>query len=304
MTKLLTTLAALALSATTVSANVYFDGSTGTAAPPATLGGYTMTAFDADGRSELIDVSSVSGPTGDVGFSPDMNHRNVGSTWATWSHGYSGDVYYSNGGSTVTLTLPAGTRAFQFYAEPNVFATFTFEAISDDGTSSGEVDINGSAGARYFGFYADGNDEIASIVVTVDEDAGGFAIGEFAIFTCPLVEMDITLNKTLLTPPNHKMVDITASVSVSGGCGNVSSPVLVSVTSNEPDNGVDDGNTVNDVDGVTAGTGDYAFRVRAERCGSCTGRIYTVTYAVTDDFGNTVEQTAEISVPVGLGGLD
>ncbi|HVK40077.1 MAG TPA: hypothetical protein VNA88_16215 [Candidatus Kapabacteria bacterium] len=302
MTKLLTTLAALALSATTLSANVYFDGSTGTSAPPATLGGYTMTAFDDDTRDLFDDVSSVAGPTGDVGFSPDLNHRSIGSGWATWSHGYTGDVYSTNG-TSVTLTLPAGTRAFQFYAEPNSFATWTMEAISSDGTSSGEIEVTGAAGAQYFGFYADGSDVIEEIVVTAESGALGFAIGEFAIYTCPPVELSISLNKTLLTPPNHKMVDITATVTSSGGCG-VSNPVLVSVTSNEPDNGVDDGNTVNDIDGVSAGTSDYAFRVRAERCGSCTGRIYTVTYAVTDEMGNVTEATAEISVPVGLGGLD
>jgi hypothetical protein len=301
MKKLLTAMAALVLSASTMSANVYFDGSNGTAAPTGSLGGYTMTAFGDDVRSNGS-VSGVTGPTGDVSFSPNLNHVSIGNGWATWSHGYTGDVYTTNG-TSVTLTLPAGTRAFQFYAEPNSFSTWTMEAITEDGTSSGEVEVTGASGARSFGFYADGSDAITQIVVTAESGALGFAVGEFAIYTCPPVALSITLNKTLITVPNHKMVDITANVSSTGGCG-VSSPVLVSVTSNESDNGVDDGNTVNDIDGVTANTGDFAFRVRAERCGSCTGRIYTVTYAVTDELGNVTMQTAEISVPVGGGGLD
>jgi hypothetical protein len=302
MKKLLTTLAAFALCATTLSANVYYDGTPGTSAPPATLGGYSMTSFGNDARAVFTNVSSVTGPTGDVAFDPSLSHRKIGNGWATWSHGYTGDVYSTNG-TSVTLTLPAGTRAFQFYAEPNVMASFTMEAVSDDGTSSGAISVSGASGARYFGFYATGSDVISEIVVTAASGANGFAVGEFAIYTCPPVDISITLNKNLLTVPNHKMVDITADVDVTGGC-NVSAPVLVSVTSNEPDNGVDDGNTVNDVDGVDAGNEDYAFRVRAERCGSCTGRIYTVTYAVTDEMGNVTEETAEIYVPVGSGSLD
>jgi hypothetical protein len=125
-------------------------------------------------------------------------------------------------------------------------------------------------------------------------------MGEFAIATCQAPEVAITLDRTLLSTPNHRMVDIAASVAVTGGCG-TSTVELVSVTSNEPDNGPDDGNTTNDVDGVAAGTADYAFRVRAERCGSCSGRIYTVTYEVTDQAGNVTTATATVTVPVGNG---
>jgi hypothetical protein len=56
----------------------------------------------------------------------------------------------------------------------------------------------------------------------------------------------------------------------------------VSVTSDESDNG-DDGNTVDDTVIVDSET----FRLRAERKESGTGRIYTVTYRVTDDCGTS-----------------
>lgn len=302
MKKQLTALAAaLILSAPTLTAGVYFDGSTGTGSPPATLGGYTMTAFDDDTRSQFSTVSSVTGPSGDVEFSPDLTLYNVGSGWATWSHGYTGDVYYTSG-TEITMTLPAGTKAFQFYAEPNVFATFTIEAVTSGGTSSGPIDVTGHGGATYFGFYADGLDVISEIVVTIEDGSLGFAIGEFAVANCSGPEISVTVDPALITVPNHRMIDITADVDVTGGCG-TSTIELVSVTSNEPDNGVDDGNTVNDIDGVDGGA-DYAFRVRAERCGSCTGRIYTVTYRITDEAGNVYEETAEIYVPVGLGDLN
>jgi hypothetical protein len=303
MTKILTAIAAaLTLGATTLTAGVTFDGSPGTGAPPATLGGYTMTSFDDDTRGIPGTVSDVTGPTGDVGFSPDLTHVEVGSGWATWSHGYTGDVYYSTG-TTITMTLPANTVAFQFYSEPNSFSTFTMEAITDDGTSSGEIEVTGHGGAQYFGFYADGGDKIASVTITVPSEALGLAVGDFAIAACSAPEISVSVSPSLLLTPNHQMADITATVDVSGGCGDVT-VALVSVTSDEADNGPDDGNTVNDIDGVTAGTEDYNFRVRAERCGSCDGRVYTVRYSATDGDGNVSYGTATISVPVGRGGLD
>jgi hypothetical protein len=54
----------------------------------------------------------------------------------------------------------------------------------------------------------------------------------------------------------------------------VSSVTLVSVTSNEPGNGEDDGNTENDIVIID----DTNFDLRAERSGVGTGRIYTITY--------------------------
>ena len=134
-----------------------FDGSPGTAAPPATLGPYTMTPFADDTRPVFDDVSSVPAPTGGVvGFSPDLNHREIGNGWATWSHGYTGDVYYTNGATSATMTLPAGTKAFYFYAEPNPFAVFEITATTNSGTTSGPIPVDGAGGATYFGFYTTG----------------------------------------------------------------------------------------------------------------------------------------------------
>jgi hypothetical protein len=165
--------------------SVQFTGAVGTGAPPATLGGHPMTAFGPDARAIGALVSSVSDPGGTILFSPSLSHLRVANGWATWSHDYTGDVYFSGeatGGSDprIELTLPTGTKAFAFYAEPNTFASFTVEAIASDGTSSEPVNIEGRSGARYLGFYGTDGQTLSSVTITAS-DPRGFAVGEFGI---------------------------------------------------------------------------------------------------------------------------
>lgn len=156
----------------------------GTAAPPGVMGPYTMTPFGPDGQPIFSLVSSVPSPLGgNVGFSIPLEHRAIGAGWATWSHGYTGDVYYTNGATLVTLTMPAGTEAFYLYAEPNPFSTFTITATAQDGASVSQS-VAGYAGAAGYGFYGTGGSQISSIQV----DSSGlvdFAVGEFGIAAIP-----------------------------------------------------------------------------------------------------------------------
>jgi predicted extracellular nuclease len=104
--------------------------------------------------------------------------------------------------------------------------------------------------------------------------------------------LDVTPD--MLWPANHKYVDVAATVVVSDNFDPSPTVTLLSVTSNEPDNGEDDGNTVDDIVIVN----DYAFQLRAERSGSGTGRTYTITYEVTDSCGNSATGSALVSVPL------
>jgi hypothetical protein len=135
-------------------------------------------------------VTGVNDPVaGTIGFDEALSHDTVENPntqtgcWATWSNGYLGDVYSTFGSANktqVTISLPSGTQAFYFYAEPNAFAGFTITATAQDGTSSGPVTVNGNAGAKYYGFYGTGGATLSSITVT-DTDTSGFAVGEFGI---------------------------------------------------------------------------------------------------------------------------
>jgi PKD repeat protein len=176
----------------------------GTAAPPASLGGWTMTAYSPSVQGAIpngTDVYSIPGGpiSGFPVLSDPVNKRTIGSGWATWSHGYTGPVFF-RGGDTLTLTLPINTRAFLFYVEPDNFGIFNFTVTTDSGTSSGSVGVNGTGGARGFGFYTAANDSIVSITIAADPAAAGFAIGEFSIARAAAIQF---VNLGTGAPPAH-----------------------------------------------------------------------------------------------------
>jgi hypothetical protein len=104
-------------------------------------------------------------------------------------------------------------------------------------------------------------------------------------------------------PPNHKMVQISPSWMVGDNCDESPEVSLVSITMNEGDetntfdavydNTTGDGHTVGDIQVDANGE----IWLRAERSGTGTGRIYTITYQAVDDSGNVTAQSATVSVP-------
>lgn len=110
-------------------------------------------------------------------------------------------------------------------------------------------------------------------------------------------QISVTLSATTLWPANHKLVPITATVTVSDRCDSSVVLQLVSVSSNEPDNGSGDGDTAGDITGVSLGTADTGFALRAERSGNGAGRVYTIVFRATDSSGNASTATAFVRVP-------
>jgi hypothetical protein len=188
---LLTPIAALALAGAALAAgSVRFDGSPGTGAPPSKVDGVKMQKFKRDQRPLFKQVSTVSGPTGQISFSHSVFHlvvknQNKKGYWRTWSNSYRGDVYYTSPPST-TITLPAGTTAFYLYVEPNDPGVFKVTATAG-GKSSGPVKVRGAGGAKFFGFVAKGGAHLSSVKISSSDryknknHPGGFALGEFGI---------------------------------------------------------------------------------------------------------------------------
>ena len=103
-------------------------------------------------------------------------------------------------------------------------------------------------------------------------------------------------DKALLWPPNHKMVNVTI---ISNAADNSGQPVSLtaSVASNEPQDGLGDGDTPSDWSEPVASDGLITLQLRAERAGKGNGRIYTVTIVATDASGNSNTADIQISVP-------
>jgi hypothetical protein len=113
--------------------------------------------------------------------------------------------------------------------------------------------------------------------------------------------ISLALDPTTLWPPNHRLVPITAAVTVTDTCDPGAGFVLTSITSNQPDNDEGDGDTPNDVQGAAYGTADTSFLLRAERSPLLGSRIYTVVYTASDSSSNGTLATAIVVVPRNQG---
>jgi hypothetical protein len=108
--------------------------------------------------------------------------------------------------------------------------------------------------------------------------------------------MNVSLTPSLLWPPNHKFVEVSATVNAVDACGTVESIVLYSIVASEGANIIGSGNTSPDITGADYNTHDLVFKLRAERSGPNRRRVYTVTYKATDNAGNTTFKSAEVVV--------
>lgn len=113
----------------------------------------------------------------------------------------------------------------------------------------------------------------------------------------PVVQ--VMANPSVLWPPNHQMRQVQLRVRSRDRCSDPETLAveLVSVESNEPDNGLGDGNTTNDIQAANLGTDDRQVLLRAERSGRGDGRVYTLVYRVTDAAGNQTEGETKVYVP-------
>jgi len=115
----------------------------------------------------------------------------------------------------------------------------------------------------------------------------------------------ITLSSTSATmwPPNHQYqtFNVTSFVSsASSSCDatvDITDVVIQKVSSDELEENPDgaDGNTVND---IVIAPDCKSVQLRRERDGDLNGRVYTITFKVSDSFGNSTTVTVTVSVPI------
>jgi hypothetical protein len=109
-------------------------------------------------------------------------------------------------------------------------------------------------------------------------------------------ELAVTVNPAVLWPPKHQYTTVVATVEAWDNFDPNPTITLVSVTSNEPDNGLGDGDKPDDIVILD----DFTILLRAERSGLGQGRVYTITYQVTDACGNSTTKSVTVNVPRDL----
>ncbi len=109
--------------------------------------------------------------------------------------------------------------------------------------------------------------------------------------TIPPAITGLRATPNLLSPPNHRLVNVVATYGATDASGAPS--CALSVSSNEPANGADDGNTDTDWLVVDA----HLVKLRAERSDAGTGRRYLVTASCTDVTGNVSSESVSVLVP-------
>lgn len=196
--------------------------------------------------------------------------------------------------TVVDTTAPVVTAPANLVIEATgaAGATATFAATATDATGAtitystapGSTFPVGTTTVTATATDAAGNSSTASFTVTVRDT------------TAPVFST-LSTNAPTLWPPNHKMVAVTVSAGATDAVGPVSYRI-VSVTSNEPDNGLGDGDTANDI----KITGAMTVDLRAERSGKGNGRTYTITVEAKDAAGNTSTKTVAVSVPKNQSG--
>jgi hypothetical protein len=292
-----------------------FDGGSGSyriASTTLATGAYTIASWN-DGEILIAareDAGTSSARRVDLNFFPPSTDASP--YFGLWSANTNGALIMANsltwvaGGGSSECTAPAVTTdpssqsacnnsSVSFSAAASGTSPATQWQVSTNnggswtdisGETSGTLNVTATTSMNGYQYHA------------VCTNACGTATSAAATLTVgALPTISVALSSTTLTPPNHSMRNITATVNTTGCsyCGGLT-VTLVSITSNEADNGLGDGDTPNDIQGASTGTDDRAFSLRAERSGRGSGRVYTATYSVSDCAGNTATASATVSV--------
>lgn len=170
-----------------------------------------------------------------------------------------------------------------FSSDPD-FDPLTFTWSGDFGTAAGDVTS------------VDLRPGVHVITLTARDGLGGVATDTVVITvvdnTPPRIDA-ARATPNVLGPPNHQMVPVTVSVDLGGACEANSRCTIAGITSDEPTQGLGDGDTAPDWEV----TGDLTVRLRAERSGQLDGRVYTVRVQCVDAAGNISRSSVQVAVP-------
>ena len=188
--------------------------------------------------------------------------------------------------ATVECSAPGGTPR----TDPQLVPFFAGVSATDNCDASPDITDDGPP------FFPLGATPVTFTATDASSNSASCGSSVTVVDTTPPT-ISVVVTPSVLWPPNHQMVEITATVNVTDVCTAAPTFVLTSITSDEPDNGRGDGNTDNDIQDAAFGTPDTVFRLRAERQGQGDGRVYSITYTAMDGSGNTTPATVVVTVP-------
>jgi hypothetical protein len=236
-----------------------------------------------------------------------------------------GSLSVGNHTVSVTTTGTCGSASQSATLTVNATTTTTDPAdqsVCEGGTANFSTTAGGT-GPFHYAWTVDGNpyngDSASISVNTTGFSQGTHTVTVTTTGSCGSASQSANLNvnngaptitvahsSISVWPPNHQYQNFTLAdfgVTASSSCeGDLTNHVvIVSVTSDELDDNPAgaDGSTVNDI--VIAGD-CKSVQLRRERDANLDGRVYTVTFMVTDSVGHTATATAQVTVPINQSG--
>ena len=198
-------------------------------------------------------------------------------------------IVESTGPSGAAVTL---NGAMSSDPDPGDPLTFTWTGDFPEGTPAGVV-----TGATPTVTLAQGTHVITLMVMDLLALSSTDEVTITVHDTTPPAIDDVSASPDELWPPDHKMRDVTVTVSASDLVDAAPVCQIASVSSNELVNGSGDGDTSPD----WVITGSHTLQLRAERDGKGSGRIYTIDVECGDAAGNVSTATTTVTVPKSKG---
>jgi hypothetical protein len=279
------------------------------------------------GAFELQPLCSLTCP-GDVSVSNDTDQCGAvvtytapsGAGCGTVSCGPASGSFFPVGDTTVTCTSSVGpTCSFKVTvndtqnptivcpanitvdASPGACsASVSFTVMASDNCSAPTV-VSSPASGSVFPLGT------TTVNATATDAAGNPRNCSFTVTVKDIVAPVINTNGQTITlwQPNHNYETVKVSdlvTSASDLCDpsvSLSSVRIAMVTSDEANNSGGDGNTTND---IVIAADCISVKLRSERSGNGNGRVYTITFKVTDASGNMGTATATVTVPKSQNG--
>jgi len=194
-------------------------------------------------------------------------------------------------------TIDSGNVTFTSMADGSPAPSVQWQVSTDGGANF--VDIPGAMSTTLM-FAADPSQNGNQYRAVFTNDCGMATSNAATLTTCLAPVVTVGTENVVVWPPNHNYLSFNVTDFIASATSNcdgdlLDSVVIASVSSDEAENGPGaDGNTVDD---IVIAENCKSVQLRAERDGNLNGRVYTITFKVTDSAGNTTTVTATVSVP-------